>query len=169
MVFECWWTIAVLVFGPIFIFGLLKKNRTCKIIGVIPLALIILIFINIFFKSQLAKSPDWVFKQAFGSSPSERIKILEHKYLFGSEYIEIYLKFETDIDNISEITKVDFSQRDQEEFKHDIFGYEEDSPKWFTPLKDEPTHFYKKYGKYNAILSYNEKSRIAYYHSSQVW
>ena len=166
-VFSCW-ILTMLVCVPVFIFGIKRRQWVCIIITGLPITLFILIVTSFIYRSSMASLPSWVYKQAFRKPPKDDVQVLQSDYKFGTDFISIYLKFETSDPNHIQSLNDTFVEVSQSDFESNISG---DHPDWFKPLENSPSLFLKAspYGKMyshsKALLSYNKDNGLVYFHS----
>jgi len=162
------WALTVVIFLPIFIYGIRNKRWLMRIVGGIPLAFVLIAIAGTILQVQLSKYPDYAFKKAFGKLPENNIKVIDHDYRFSTDSLSIYIKVEANREDFEKILQKGFQKTNKDRIKQ-AFSYT-DTPSWFKPIIEGAREFYEMcpykevYASSEAYLSYNEKNRIAYFY-----
>jgi hypothetical protein len=182
--FFCWLFVSILAMSVVLV-GHLRKRPLIIAVAIIPLLAGVLGVIGVLITAAMSTSSQWVYKQAFEERPSRDVRILESRYRFSHDYVEIYLNFNTsqsDVEHLiakirsrkdwkewnrSEKVPVEFLEVDSSEFSKTL---DSDAPEWFRPLGSSPSIMLRAspcgigYGSSEALLSYSEKEQMAYFY-----
>lgn len=186
-VFSCWMLVIIITL-PLCILGVVRKKWLLTIVMVLPLGMAVLLFASVIYRSHMSSSPRWVYKQAFGESPAKDVHILESRYIFSTDYIEICLKIRASrvtvdhlIDKVNVRSQKDLKiwknsdipawgklkPLDSAEFKGHL-GF--DMPDWFRPLDDSPDILLWArpggvgYGSSTSMVAYSIRDEILYFY-----
>ena len=161
------WVIITIVCLLFFIQGIKGRKWFRMIISGYIMVLFVMIILNFFYRSYMASSPDWIYKQAFGVTPDNFVEIINAKYEFGADFTDIFLKYKiSDINNIISLNG-NISEVSLSDYKNEILFIE--SPEWFKPLENSQTKYFKNkpYSSPRVFMSLSEENNLIYYYSSE--
>jgi hypothetical protein len=174
---------AVLLVPASIVLLVLKKKKTALLIFLLPVCLLVfsigmplLIFGRIWIHDfTMNIQPKHTFNSTFGFRPDEHTEVLEVYVKNGLDYETTLIKFRTTKDTIYKIIHDRFTTVTLETFKEKYSSNRDNLPDsvqaWFAPSYEKPNLFYlaepfdNSFSNVNeAILCYNEETRIAYFH-----
>ncbi len=161
------WVIIIIVCLLFLIQGIKRRKWFRMIMSGFIMVLFVMMILNFIYRSYMASSPDWIYKQAFGITPDNSVNIINAKYEFGADFTVIFLKYEiTDVNNVN-ILNGDISEISVSDYKDEILFIE--SPKWFKPLDDPQTKYFQNepFSSPRVFVSLSEKNNLIYYYSSK--
>ncbi len=158
-----------------------KKKPALVVLGV-PVGLIalsvlwtLLIFAGAELQSRiLSARPRVLFKVTFGFKPSAETRVLEAYHHGVMDYATTVMKFRTTRETVDRITARHFIRCDRTTFVQAYGGNSDNLPQrvrsWFLPPEEQADLFFianafrASYAHSEAVLCYDEKTQIAYFH-----
>ena len=186
-VFSCFALFGLLLLVPavpiaVALLLLGKKKRAALTVLCIPggmivmsILLTLLVFAGAELHSRITSArPDHLFRVTFGFTPPSDTCVLEAYHESIMDFGTTVLEFRTTRDVIDRITSRSFTRSDGATFVQACGADEHNLPdrvrSWFLPTAAEADQFYvakpfdKSFASSEAVLSYNEKTQVAYFH-----
>ncbi|MCX5646990.1 MAG: hypothetical protein NTZ17_20265 [Phycisphaerae bacterium] len=159
-----------------------KRKRPALAVVCVPAGMIvmsILLTLLVFAGAELhsrimSARPAHLFQVTFGFQPPSDTCVLEAYHESIMDYATTLMKFRTSQDVMDRIASRNFTRTDKATFVQECGGDEHNLParvwSWFLPAAEETDRFYvaepfdESFARTKAVLSYNEKTQVAYFH-----